>query len=380
MPSHTSIHHPWFRAHPDWYVWADGGPPNNWRAAFGGPAWSRDERSGRWYLHSFYPEQPDLDWRNPEVRAAIGDVVRFWLEREVDGFRVDAVTGLAKDPELRDDPPAAGEFPLPLHEEFAALDHVHSLDGPGMPEALAAIRSAAGEAMLVGEVYLPTARLHHYLDHLDLVFAFEFLHARRDAARLAEVIEAAAGLERVAWALSNHDFPRLQSRFGQSHARLAAMLLLTLPGPSFIYQGDEIGMVDGPGADPPFDRHGRDPFRHPMQWAPGPAGGFTEGEPWLPAIDPDERSVAAQDGVEGSMLELYRALIALRPRLGPGIAGLEAVGEVLRFRRGDHLVALNLGDREATVPDAPEVVLSTEAEHRPGRLAAGEGMVAGPRV
>ena len=376
IPSHTSIEHPWFRRHPDWYVWSDDGPANNWVAAFGGPAWTRDERTGRWYLHSFYPEQPDLDWRNPEVREAIGGVIRFWLDRGVDGFRVDAVHGLAKDPQLRDDPPASEPFALPLRPELARFDLVHSLDGPGIGEALGAIREAAGDAFLVGEVYLPTRRLRRYLDHLDLVFAFEFLHAPRDAARLAGVIEAAAELERVAWVLSNHDFPRLQSRFGHAHARLAAMLLLTLPGPAFIYQGDEIGMVDGPGADPPHDRAGRDPFRHPMQWEPGPAGGFTDGEPWLPVIDPDERSVAAQDGVEGSTLELYRSLIALRARLGPGIAGIESVGQVLRFRRGDHLVALNLGEREAALPDGAEVVLSTETEHRPGRLAAGEGVVA----
>jgi alpha-glucosidase len=106
VPCHTSIEHRWFREHPDWYVWSDrDGPQNNWRAAFGGPAWSRDERSGRWYLHSFYPEQPDLDFRNPEVREAVGDVLRFWLDRGVDGFRLDAIDRLMKDPQRRDDPP-----------------------------------------------------------------------------------------------------------------------------------------------------------------------------------------------------------------------------------------------------------------------------------
>ncbi len=127
--SHTSIEHPWFREHPDWYVWADE-PANNWRGAFGGSAWSRDPASGRYYLHSFYPEQADLDWRNPEVRAAIADVIGFWTARGVDGFRVDAVTQLMKDPELRDEPPALGPPPLPLHPELAALGEVHARNHP----------------------------------------------------------------------------------------------------------------------------------------------------------------------------------------------------------------------------------------------------------
>jgi alpha-glucosidase len=375
VPSHTSIEHPWFREHPDWYVWADGGPPNNWVAAFGGPAWTRDEISGRWYLHSHYPEQPDLDWSRADVRRAFGEVIRFWRARGVDGFRVDAVQGLAKDPELRDDPLATKPFPLPLDDEHARLEHVHSRDGPGMEEALGAIREAAGDGFLVGEVYLPTERLGGYLRQLDLVFAFEFLHAPRDAGRIAEVIRASEALPRLAWALSNHDFPRLIGRFGPDHARAAAVLLLTLPGAAFVYQGDEIGMGDGPGASPPHDRAGRDPYRHPMQWDGTPAGGFTRATPWLPATDPGVRNVAAQEGDEGSMLELYRALIALRRELGPGISGIEAAGDVLHYRRGEHLVALNLGDREVPFEAPGELALSTRADHAPGTLAAGEGIL-----
>ena len=131
VPCHTSIEHPWFREHPDWYIQVEGDrPPNNWRATFGGPAWSRDERSGRWYLHSFYPEQPDLDWRNPELVAAMRDVVRFWLDRGVDGFRVDAVDRLLKDRRLRDDPVAETPFALPLEGEYAALEHRYSAMSP----------------------------------------------------------------------------------------------------------------------------------------------------------------------------------------------------------------------------------------------------------
>ncbi len=141
-----------------------------------------------------------------------------------------------------------------------------------MREALAAIREAAGDAMLVGEVYVPNDELAPYLDHFDLAFSFEFLFAERDAAGLARVIESGAALGRAAWVLSNHDFPRLVSRFGPAHARIAAVLLLTLPGAAFIYQGDEIGMTDGPGTDPPVDRLGRDGFRHPMQWEDGAIG------------------------------------------------------------------------------------------------------------
>ena len=178
VPSHTSIEHPWFREHPDWYIWSPvDGPPNNWAAAFGGSAWSSDPHGRGWYLHTFYPEQPDLNWRNPEVVAAMQDVVRFWLARGVDGFRVDAVNGLLKDAELRDDPPASGTFPLPLVGEFAQLDHVYSANRPEVTEALAALREAAGEALLVGEVYLPTSEYPRYLEYFDLVFAFELLHA-----------------------------------------------------------------------------------------------------------------------------------------------------------------------------------------------------------
>jgi alpha-glucosidase len=292
IPCHTSIEHPWFHEHPDWYIWSPvDGPPNNWTSAFGGSAWSRDAESGRWYLHSFYPEQPDLDWRNPEVVAAMQEVVRFWLGRGVDGFRLDAVDKLVKDDRLRDDPPATGRFPLPLNEDAAKLDHVYSANRPEAIEALRALREAAGDALLVGEVFQPTREYPRYLEVLDLVFAFELLVSPWDATALRAAIEPAAELGRVAWMMSNHDFDRLASRVAPEHVRAAAELLLTLPGTAFIYQGDEIGMPNGPGADPPYDRAGRDPMRHPMQWNQSPNGGFTTGKPWLPLIDPQSRNV-----------------------------------------------------------------------------------------
>ncbi|MDQ2675822.1 MAG: alpha-amylase family glycosyl hydrolase [Actinomycetota bacterium] len=340
VPSHTSIEHPWFREHPEYYVWADE-PPNNWVAAFGGPAWTRDEPTGRFYLHSFYPEQPDLDWRVPEVRQAMGDVVRFWLDLGVDGFRVDALQQLMKDADLRDDPLATTPFLLPLGDEYGRLEHVHSEAGPEIEVALAAIREAAGDAFLVGEVYRPTADLGPYTRHLDRAFAFELLHAPFEAWRLAEVINAGAAQGKVAWALSNHDFPRLATRLGEENAAKAATILLTLPGPVFLYQGDEIGMVDGAGAEPPFDRAGRDAHRHPMQWEDGPRGGFTTGTPWLGLTDPGRRSVAAQRGVDSSLLELHRRLIARRRELA-GPVEAEARGARLALRRGDHQVVLDL--------------------------------------
>ncbi len=375
VPSHTSIEHPWFRLHPDWYVWADGEePPNNWVASFGGPAWSRDERTGRWYLHSFYPEQPDLDWRNPGLRAAFGEVVRFWTARGVDGFRVDAIDRAMKDARLRDDPPASKPFGLPLPDAYATLDHLHSTNNREIGLALEALREAAGDALLVGEVYLPSRGLDPYLEHLDLAFAFELLHAPFEAGRLREVI-AGAPLTGVAWVLSNHDFPRLATRLGEARAAQAALLLLTLPGPVFIYQGDEIGMIDGPGTDPPVDRAGRDAHRHPMQWTGEPEGGFTTGTPWLTLTDPERRSVAGQREQPGSMLELYRRLITFRRNLGGGLELTDAGEDVLAFRRGTHVVALNLADEARPAPVGWRV-LSTLNDPPPGaELAPGEGAV-----
>jgi alpha-glucosidase len=342
IPCHTSIEHPWFRDHPDWYIWSPvDGPANNWAAAFGGSAWSRDNESGRWYLHSFYPEQPDLDWRNPEVVEAMQGVVRFWSERGVDGFRLDAIDRLIKDDRLRDDPPATREFPFPQRPEAARLDPVYSRDRPEVVDALRALREAAGDAFLVGEVYLPTRELGRYLDVLDAVFAFELLFAPWDAARLRTAIEPALGLERVAWVMSNHDFDRLATRLGAEHVRDAATLLLLLPGIAFVYQGDELGLPNGPGTEPPYDRAGRDPMRHPMQWDAGPNGGFSTKTPWLPPIDPDERNVAAQRDDADSLLNHYRRLIELRHALPRDFRFLDSAPGELAFERGSEKVVFS---------------------------------------
>ncbi|MFL5978859.1 MAG: alpha-amylase family glycosyl hydrolase [Gaiellaceae bacterium] len=341
IPCHTSIEHAWFREHPDWYIWSPvDGPPNNWVSAFGGPAWSRDEQTGRWYLHSFYPEQPDLDWRNPEVVAAFQDVVRFWLERDVDGFRLDAIDRLIKDDQLRDDPPATGSFALPLREDSARLQRVYSGNRPEAIEALGAIREAAGDSLLVGDVFQPTTEYARYLEVLDLVFAFEFLFSPWDAERLRAAIGPAAELRRVAWVMSNHDFDRLATRVGPYNLRAAARLLLSLPGAAFVYQGDEIGLANGPGAEPPFDRAGRDSMRHPMQWDPSPNGGFTSGEPWLPPIDPAERNVEAQRADPDSLLHLYRRLIEERKHLSAPFRLLDRDSRIVAFKRGDDAIEI----------------------------------------
>lgn len=397
VPCHTSIEHPWFADHPERYVWAGGdAPPNNWVASFGGPAWSRDAASGRWYLHSFYPEQPDLDWRRADVRAAIGRSLRFWLRLGVDGFRLDAIDRLLKDPQLRDDPPASAPPVLPEHGDAGLLEHVNSRNAPDIGIALEALRGAVGDdTLLVGEVYLPAAQLAPYLAHVDTAFAFELLHAPWDAAAVRGAIEAAldpgGAAGRVAWVLSNHDFPRLPDRVGARNTRAAALLALTLPGPVFVYQGDEIGMPDGPGGDPPHDRAGRDRHRHPMRWDDAaPHGGFTAAgaQPWLPAIAVEGGGVAQQSGDPESVLSLYRDLIAARRALGAGLEFVDGVaGGVLAYRRGDrHLVALNTSDVPRPAPAAAGAVVRATHPARhpagtpaPAQLLPGEGFLAESR-
>jgi alpha-glucosidase len=373
VPCHTSIEHPWFRAHPDWYIWAD--RPNNWVSAFGGSAW--EPLGGRYYLHSFYPEQADLDWRNPEVVAAMQDVLRFWLRRGAAGYRIDAIDRLLKDPQLRDDPPAAEPFGLPLREDEAKLALSNSRNAPDTGKALAKIREASGDAFLVGEVYLPSGRWQPYSEYFDAVFAFELLHSPWDAKLLRAAIEASTRQPGAAWVMSNHDFGRLPTRFGAENARAAALLLLTLPGPAFIYQGDEIGQREGPPGERGFDRAGRDRHRHPMQWDASDNGGFTTGTPWLPLVDAAECNVADQREDRGSMLWLVRDLIALRRELPADFELIDAADGVVAFRRGSWTVAVNTTAEPLPAPVRGEVRIQTTPEAlRDGRLAAHAGLVA----
>jgi alpha-glucosidase len=373
VPCHTSIEHPWFREHPDWYIWAD--RPNNWVAAFGGSAWER--LNDRYYLHSFYPEQPDLNWRNPDVVAAMQDVLRFWIERGADGYRIDAIDRLMKDPELRDDPPASEPYGLPVSDEEAKLALSNSRNGPGTGEALAKVREAVGEAFLVGEVYLPSARWQPYIEYFDAAFAFELLLGTWDARIINTAIEACARTGKAAWAMSNHDFGRLATRFGRENARAALTMLLTLPGPAFLYEGDEIAQGDGPPGESSFDRAGRDRFRHPMQWDGSPGGGFSTGEPWLPAVDPAERNVEAQRDDPESVLTLTRELVALRRELGDGFELLDAAEGVVAYRRGGHTVAINTTAEPRPVPlrGVPRLETAPGAL-RDGTLARHSGAIA----
>jgi alpha-glucosidase len=408
VPNHTSDRHPWFlesrssRDNPrrDWYIWRDpapdGGPPNEWQSAFKGSAWELDERTGQYYFHAFLKEQPDVDWRNPQVRAAMADVLRFWLERGVDGFRIDVVWLLAKGHEI--EPGWSGE-----QEGIGG-------DQPEIHHHVIGLREVAhefGDALLIGELYVRPERLVAYYgargEGLQLPFNFQLVQSPWRAAELAPMIARYEGLlPHVAWpnwVLGNHDKSRIASRVGPSQARVAAMMLLTLRGTPTLYYGDEIGMLDvsvpaREQRDPQGLRGGdsRDPQRTPMRWDGSPNAGFTDGMPWLP-IGPDVATinVQAQRDDPGSMLTLHRRLLELRrrePALNVGdFHSLGYDGDALAYLRSDGerrlLVALNLGSAPASlaVGETGTVLLST----LPGRegqqitdrveLAADEGVI-----
>jgi alpha-glucosidase len=363
VPCHTSIQHPWFREHPEYYVWADA-PVNNWRAAFGGSSWGRDEQTGRFYLHSFFPEQADLNWRNPEVRGQMTGAMRFWIDRGVDGFRLDALDRLMKDPELRDDPPATHRPGLPGDPQDLELDHVHSRNAPDLGSALKEIRDAVGDVLLIGEVYLPIAEAAPYLDSLDVVFNFEALFAVGDPGRLRDAIAAGLRTGGQGWVLSNHDFNRLATRAGHDNARAVTLLLLTLPGPVFLFEGDELGVTDTRMAGPEQDRNHRDPFRTPMIWDDNqPHRGFSTADPWLIPSDPLPPGAAQQAEDPDSVLSLTRNAIALRARLGndQGRVLPSGPGSVV-MHRGGYVVAVNLSDAPEPAPVTGEIML----EARPG--------------
>lgn len=383
VPNHTSEAHPWFlesrstRTNPkrDWYIWRDpgpnGGPPNNWLSNFGGSAWEWDEATGQYYYHAFLKQQPDLNWRNPEVRRAMLDVLRFWLDRGVDGFRIDVIWHIIKDEQFRDNPPNPQFRPgEPPHHEFLAT---YSTDRPEVHEAIAEMRHLLDqydERMMVGEIYLPVERLMTYYGsggqgaHLPFNFQLVLLPWKArvigDAVEKYEAALPAYGWPN--WVLGNHDSHRLASRIGMAQARVAAMLLLTLRGTPTMYYGDELGMRDVPippdCVQDPFEKNvpglglGRDPERTPMQWDASPHAGFTVSTPWLPIADDYQQvNVAAQRDDPRSMLSLSRRLIELRraePVLTIGAwSPVETQGDLLAYRRQTEdrecLIALNLG-------------------------------------
>ena len=417
VPNHSSNQHPWFigsrssRTHPkrDWYIWRDpapdGGPPNNWLSHFGGGSWEYDSPTGQYYLHSFLKEQPDLNWRNPQVRHAMYDVLRFWLSRGVDGFRVDVLWCLIKDAQFRDNPPNPDWRPGQTSRD--KLLSVYDCDRPEVHEVTAEMRAVLeshGDRLLIGEIYLPVKRLVAYYGHdlneAQMPFNFTLIGATWTAANIAKIIaDYESALPPGAWpnwVLSNHDQSRIGTRIGPRQARVAAMLLLTLRGTPTIYYGEEIGMLDTPippalVQDPAEKRQpgiglGRDPERTPMPWDATPKGGFTTGTPWLPLGDHATRNVVSEAATTGSVLDLYEALLALRrahPALVAGeIVDIVATGSVLRYTRrlgGETIqVLLNLGDVAQPMAMAKgTVLLSTEPALQDGATAlrADEGIV-----
>jgi alpha-glucosidase len=400
--NHSSHRHPWFEAsrssrdgpYADWYIWQDSPgrsitsrrrAPNNWRSYFGGSAWTWDESRGQYYMHTFLPEQPDLNWRHPDVRKALLDVVRTWLDRGVDGFRLDVFNVFFKDAELRSNPRRLGG-----RGGWSWQRHLRDRNQPELAELLAEMRAIVDERpgrMTVGELFdgsienaVGYSAPHH------LIFDWALLGPPWNARAFGQSIadrEAVFGLERwPANVLSNHDQPRHASRLdveggsgpggeGDARAKVAAAMLLTLRGTAFLYYGEEIAqrnlvVPNAQAFDPPARRNSflfrwwnRDQARGPIAWRPGPGGGFSGGRPWL-ALTPDheERNVARQDGDPDSVLSFYRRLVWLRrstPALQQGAQELLDTGEpdvlayVRRLEGADALVLLNFAPRPVRV-------------------------------
>ncbi|HSS94529.1 MAG TPA: alpha-amylase family glycosyl hydrolase [Candidatus Dormibacteraeota bacterium] len=407
VPNHTSDQHPWFQAalsspddpHRALYHFAqgkeDGSPPNNWRSAFGGPAWSRDERSGQWYLHLFAPEQPDLNWWNPEVPAEFERIVRFWLDRGVDGYRIDVASALFKRKDLADMPMVADPRTGAIRPDPAFV----IVDQPQVHEVYRRWRQILNEyqpdRVLVGEIFEPQRQSRYILpDQLNMAFAL--IRARWDANLWRRSIDIDMNALRgpgvaPSWTLSNHDVVRHVTRLGggsigRARARAALLLVLGLPGQVFLYQGEELGLeeVDLPAEerqDPVFihsegRQPGRDGCRVPMPWDRAkPHAGFSGSPPWLP--EPagwDRFAVSAEEASAGSMLSFYKTALALRRRssrlLPPLVRWLAAPDGVLAFERGRLRVACNFLNRQVTLPACGRLLIATAplAALKQGRL------------
>ena len=385
VPNHTSDQHPWFlesrssKDNPkrDWYIWKDPGPegeePNNWLAAFGGKAWEWDADTGQYYYHSFLKEQPDLNWRNPQVQEAVYNEMRFWLDKGVDGFRVDVMWHLIKDDQFRDNPPN------PDYDEsmspYDAVLPVYSTDQAEVQDIVKQMRDVVDEypeRLLIGEIYLPLDKLVKYYgqnnDGAHLPFNFQLIFLPWEARALDQAInEYEASLPEDGWpnwVLGNHDNSRIATRVGKDQARVAAMLLLTLRGTPTLYYGDEIGMVDVEipphQVQDPQEKNipgiglGRDPERTPMQWDATDGAGFSSTVPWLPIGDHKAINVAEQIKNVDSIYSLYQRLISLRnshPALQTGqYQPVYGSGNVLSYLRKDQnktfFIVLNLGSKE----------------------------------
>ena len=402
--SHSSDRHAWFaesrrdrvNVREDWYVWADPKPdgtaPNNWLSVFGGTAWQWEPRRLQYYLHNFLVSQPDLNLHNPETLDAILAELAFWLDRGVDGFRLDTANFYLHDPALRDNPPRSeferGLGDIPISNPYAWQSHVYDRSRPENLDVLRRLRTLTDrypERMMVGEIAcdLGVRRIAEYCASPDLLhtgYSFDLLGPVFSAAHVRRSVEAffaEPGSGWPAWALSNHDVVRVATRWGDGSPaclRLLLALLLTLPGTPFMYQGEELGL---PQAELAFEDlrdpygiafwpafKGRDGCRTPMPWTTGPDG-FSAGKPWLPSSPAHlPLAVSEQTDDPGSTLNFARAFLRLRraaPALRSGAARfLDAPEPVLAFRREpDVLVVLNLGAEPARwtlPPDAPPTV------------------------
>lgn len=412
VPNHSSSAHPWFQAaladpHSplrDRYLFRpaapDAGPPNNWTSVFGGPAWTRESAAGEYYLHLFDSGQPDVNWRHPAVVQEWDRILRFWLDRGVDGFRIDVAHGLFKRADLADHPPGpSGADPL-----FHAAAMPHAWDQPEVVDVYRRWRrilDAYADRMMVGEVFLPTVQqVARYVgaDRLHQSFNFPLLAAPLEATtwrRLIELSLAAfeTGGTSPTWVLSNHDVVRHPTRYGggeagRARARAATLTLLALPGSAYVYQGEELGLEQD---DPPDDarqdpiwrrsggtERGRDGCRTPLPWTARAGGhGFTSGQPWLPfGPQAPARNVRDQQRDPGSTLHFYRRALALRAALradlSRSVRWLPCPAGVLAFTRshgpsGTALVcAFNAGDAPAVLelPAGGTVLLDSGAAVR----------------
>ncbi|MGH3383812.1 MAG: glycoside hydrolase family 13 protein [Nocardioidaceae bacterium] len=386
VPNHSSSAHAWFEAalaaapgSPERarYVFRDGRddgtPPNNWQSVFGGPAWTRVS-DGQWYLHLFDAAQPDFDWDNPEVGDEFESVLRFWLDRGVDGFRIDVAHGLFKEPGLPD--VEAEQNVGGIDEAMSELDRPY-WDQPGVHDVYRrwhdVLASYPGDRMAVAEAWVSSAEsMARYVrpDELQQAFNFHWLEAEWSAEEFRRVVdETFAAVDPVGaaatWVLSNHDVDRHVSRFGGgpvglARARAATAMMLALPGSAYVYAGEELGL---PQADVPAEARqdptwlrgagvGRDGCRVPMPWSgtASPYGFGPDGaKPWLPQPDSwAALSVEAQQGDEASTLELYRRLIATRrellPRLGRRVEFVDTRDDVVALRRDGLTCVVNCGD------------------------------------
>lgn len=408
VPNHTSDKHPWFlesrssKENPkrDWYIWKDaredGSLPNNWLSVFGGPAWEWDEATGQFYYHAFLKEQPDLNWRNPEVQTAMLDVMKFWLDKGVDGFRVDVMWHMIKDEQLRDNP--VNPDYLSHMATYEQLLPVYSTDQPEVHQIVQKMRRLLDEyanRMMIGEIYLPIHKLITYYgpdnNGAHLPFNFMLLSLPWEAQKIAAAIDEYEGaLPQNAWpnwVLGNHDQPRITSRVGLQQAKVAALLLLTLRGTPTIYYGEELGMRDVPipfdevqdpqGLNMPDKNLSRDPARTPMQWNNSEYAGFSNTQPWLRLSSTYKRvNVEVQKDDPYSHLNLYRRLIELRQNELSLMAGdykpLYADHQALAYIRQApsakaFLIVLNLSHRPCYLTLQHQhirgkVVLSTASE------------------